>query len=128
MITIDPTTTLGELVNIHPQLAREFEVRGLDYCCRGGRSLADACAARGLDALATSHELADAVTDEPAADWSAMGATDLVEHLPAEGCASYVACYAGLAELEADTHLHIHKENNLLFPLVVRLESELAGR
>jgi regulator of cell morphogenesis and NO signaling len=44
---------------------------------------------------------------------------------PADGCASYTACYAGLAELEADTHLHIHKENNVLFPLVVRLEAEL---
>ncbi|HEX4983051.1 MAG TPA: hemerythrin domain-containing protein, partial [Ilumatobacteraceae bacterium] len=46
---------------------------------------------------------------------------------PADGCASYVACYAALAELEADTHLHIHKENNLLFPLVLRMESQLSG-
>lgn len=43
---------------------------------------------------------------------------------PADGCASYVACFAALAELEADTHLHIHKENNVLFPLVMRLETE----
>lgn len=43
---------------------------------------------------------------------------------PADGCASYRACFAGLAELEADTHLHVHKENNLLFPAVLRLEAE----
>ena len=49
MTTIDPTATLGALVNAHPQLAREFELRGLDYCCGGAQSLADACAARGLD-------------------------------------------------------------------------------
>ena len=42
---------------------------------------------------------------------------------PADGCASFEACYRGLAELEADTHLHIHKENNLLFPMVVRMEA-----
>jgi regulator of cell morphogenesis and NO signaling len=30
---------------------------------------------------------------------------------PADGCASYAACYRALAELEADTHLHVHKEN-----------------
>jgi len=42
---------------------------------------------------------------------------------PADGCATYQACFAAFAELEADTHLHIHKENNVLFPLVVRLES-----
>ena len=44
---------------------------------------------------------------------------------PADGCASYHALYAGLAELEADTHLHVHKENNLLFPAVVALEQQL---
>jgi regulator of cell morphogenesis and NO signaling len=41
---------------------------------------------------------------------------------PANGCASYRALYDGLAELEADTHLHVHKENNLLFPAVIELE------
>ena len=41
---------------------------------------------------------------------------------PADGCASYRMLYAGLAELEADTHLHIHKENNVLFPAVIALE------
>lgn len=46
---------------------------------------------------------------------------------PADGCASYAALYSGLRELEADTHLHVHKENNLLFPAVVALEQELAS-
>ncbi len=32
-----------------------------------------------------------------------------------------------MAELEEDTHLHIHKENNVLFPLVFRLEAERAA-
>jgi regulator of cell morphogenesis and NO signaling len=45
---------------------------------------------------------------------------------PAEGCASYRALFDGLAELEADTHLHVHKENNLLFPAVVELEQRWA--
>jgi hemerythrin-like domain-containing protein len=27
-----------------------------------------------------------------------------------------------IRELEADTRLHIHKENNVLFPMVVQLE------
>lgn len=47
--------------------------------------------------------------------------------VPADGCASYHALYAGLAELEADTHVHVHKENNLLFPAVVEAEQALAG-
>ncbi len=43
---------------------------------------------------------------------------------PADGCATYNACYLALAELEADTHLHIHKESNVLFPAV---QGEPAG-
>ena len=43
---------------------------------------------------------------------------------PADGCATYSACFTALREIEADTHLHVHKENNVLFPLVVRLEME----
>ncbi|MEO7371826.1 MAG: iron-sulfur cluster repair di-iron protein [Ilumatobacteraceae bacterium] len=45
---------------------------------------------------------------------------------PPDGCATYAACFAAMAEIEADTHLHIHKENNVLFPLVLRLETEKA--
>lgn len=40
---------------------------------------------------------------------------------PADGCASYQAAYRGLAELEADVHLHVHKENNVLFPNVEQM-------
>jgi regulator of cell morphogenesis and NO signaling len=46
---------------------------------------------------------------------------------PADGCASYRALFAALAELEHDTHLHVHKENNVLFPAVVALEASPAG-
>ena len=47
--------------------------------------------------------------------------------VPADGCASYQLLYTGLAELEADTHLHVHKENNLLFPAAITAEQRLAG-
>lgn len=42
---------------------------------------------------------------------------------PDDACASYRALYEGLADLEADTHLHVHKENNVLFPMVLELEA-----
>ncbi|HWJ64313.1 MAG TPA: iron-sulfur cluster repair di-iron protein [Acidimicrobiales bacterium] len=45
---------------------------------------------------------------------------------PGDGCASYRALYDGYARLEADTHLHIHKENDVLFPAVVALEAAVA--
>lgn len=45
--------------------------------------------------------------------------------VPENACRSYQALYAGLAELESDTHHHIHKENNILFPGAIALEQEL---
>ena len=39
--------------------------------------------------------------------------------LPDDACATFTFLYQQLRELEADTHLHVHKENNLLFPQVL---------
>lgn len=44
---------------------------------------------------------------------------------PAGACASYVALYAGLADLQADLHEHIHLENNVLFPTALALKQLL---
>lgn len=235
-MTLDTTMTLGELVNAHPELARELEQRGLDYCCGGGRSLATACEQLGLDPAETATELAGATRDLPPTDWTAMDAVELVDHIeathhrylwkelprlsalldkvvsvhgrrhvelheiarcyaeiradlephmlkeervlfpmirelaaaespptfhcgtlrnpitvmlrehdavgallsrlreltdgyraPEDGCVSYRLCFDGLAQLEADTHLHVHKENNLLFPMVLELEGRWSG-
>lgn len=41
--------------------------------------------------------------------------------VPADGCASYRSLYERLEAMELDTHLHIHKENHLLFPAAIEL-------
>jgi regulator of cell morphogenesis and NO signaling len=234
MMNIDVTTTLAEAVDAFPQLAREFERRGLDYCCGGQRSIGDACTSIGLVPAMVVAELSGVGASSVVAEWTTMTADALVDHIevthhrylwdelprvtalvdkivsvhgerhpelteiatcfaevradlephmtkeervlfpmirqlatssdvptfhcgslrnpisvmlsehdavgdlltrlrrltdgytpPADGCATYVACFSAMAELEADTHLHIHKENNVLFPLVVRLEAAL---
>jgi regulator of cell morphogenesis and NO signaling len=48
--------------------------------------------------------------------------------VPADGCASYTLLYDRLAHLEADTHRHIHLENNVLFPAVSSGRRSSAGR
>lgn len=45
---------------------------------------------------------------------------------PECACGSYRMLFATLRDLERDMHIHIHKENNILFPAGVR--AELAGR
>jgi regulator of cell morphogenesis and NO signaling len=79
--------------------------------------------ASGTDATASDIDYLAAQIDFLSAEHESVGAC--LEELrrvtngyatPADGCASYVACYGTLADLEADTHLHVHKENNVLFP------------
>lgn len=41
--------------------------------------------------------------------------------VPADGCASYRSLYERVSALEFDTHVHIHKENHVLFPAALRL-------
>ena len=43
---------------------------------------------------------------------------------PADGCNTYQVTYAMLKEFEQDLHLHIHLENNILFPGAVKLEKQ----
>lgn len=45
---------------------------------------------------------------------------------PADGCNTYRAAYATLKAFEDDLHLHIHLENNILFPKSIELEQSFA--
>lgn len=45
--------------------------------------------------------------------------------LPQGACGSYSALYRMLNEFESDLHIHIHLENNILFPKGLSLEKEL---
>ena len=45
--------------------------------------------------------------------------------LPQDACASYSLLYRMLDEFEDDLHLHIHLENNILFPKAIELEKKL---
>jgi regulator of cell morphogenesis and NO signaling len=42
---------------------------------------------------------------------------------PAWGCATLRALYQGLEELERSMHVHVHLENNVLFPRALQLET-----
>ena len=223
-------TTIGDLVAENPATARVLERFGLDYCCHGDQTLAQACADVGVEATAveealgnvdtsgdrswtgldlpaladlivsTHHQylheelpLLDALAEKvlgvhgerhpeltevrrlvaavradlephllkeervlfPAIRAAAAGRRDFpfgsienpirmmtTEHeqtgellsllraatagyaVPADACASYRSLYERLDALELDTHLHIHKENHVLFPAAVAL---LAG-
>ncbi|GAA4939362.1 iron-sulfur cluster repair di-iron protein [Algibacter agarivorans] len=43
---------------------------------------------------------------------------------PADACNTYQVTFAMLEEFEQDLHLHIHLENNILFPKAIKLEQQ----
>jgi regulator of cell morphogenesis and NO signaling len=47
---------------------------------------------------------------------------------PIDACPTYRVMLSSLAELEADMHQHVHKENNILFPRAIALDEEQAAR
>lgn len=76
--TSDPT--LGEIVAANPAAARALDRLGLDYCCHGDRSLAEACATAGLDPVVVTAEL-DALPLEGDCNWNGMEPAALVDHI-----------------------------------------------
>lgn len=44
---------------------------------------------------------------------------------PADACNTYAVTFALLKEFEEDLHMHIHLENNILFPKAIEMEKEL---
>ncbi len=47
--------------------------------------------------------------------------------LPEDACASYNLLYKMLEEFEDDLHIHVHLENNILFPKALQLEKNNKG-
>ena len=46
---------------------------------------------------------------------------------PSDACNTYMVTYALLKEFEEDLHMHIHLENNILFPKAVAMETKSKG-
>ncbi len=58
MITTElRTATLKEMVTQNFQTAAVFEKYSLDFCCRGGKTIDEACKEKGVDVLSVLNEL-----------------------------------------------------------------------
>jgi hypothetical protein len=68
-MSVDVSTTIGDLVTADPRRSRVLETYGVDYCCNGCRSLAEATdyAGRNLDEVATALDIPDPA---PAQQWA----------------------------------------------------------
>src|SRR5208337_744351 len=130
-----------------PASARVFEQFGIDYCCGGSQTLAEACKAanRSIEEVIAALEKCDAAPAEK--DWRTATLAELAQHIvdthhaftQAEIArltgliAKVVAAhgqshpelsrvemtFAGLAE---ELREHMRKEENLLFPYIAQME------
>ncbi len=58
---LNPQTTVASLVLDHSECARVFSKLGIDFCCGGGATLAEACAKRGIELDRAIAELERAI-------------------------------------------------------------------
>jgi regulator of cell morphogenesis and NO signaling len=149
-MTIAPETTVADIATSAPATIKIFQNHQIDYCCGGRIPLEQACAARGLDVRMLLHELQAAVapvSGEPI--WANETLTALVRHIQAryheplrvelprlEAMLDKVVSRHGdhlpetllplqraFKQLQVELIEHMAKEDRVLFPFIVRLES-----
>lgn len=142
-------TTVGELALEIPAATRVFEKMGIDYCCGGNRSLAEACAKAGVEFKDVQIQLtlaAHAKADEP--NFQTTTLETLINHIVVkhhsftrleiarlnalwdkvcmahgENHPELLKIYVSFRELGADLETHMTKEERVLFPYVIRMEA-----
>ena len=142
--------TVGQVVARRPSLSRVFERAGVDYCCGGKRTLAEACRQKGLDSHALLAELEQAAAepeDGALVDAATMTLTQLADHIEQahhgylrrefarlEFLTNKVATVHGesdprlrrihevFLQFQAELQAHMMKEEVVLFPLIRQLE------
>lgn len=147
-MSIETTTSLAEIILRFPAAARLFERLGLDYCCGGHQTLAQACQALGLDPADIITQLSEQDSSAtPHHDWSAESLETLIDHIISTHHAYTRKELARLAPLmtkvktvhgaehpelvqiayafqalDDDLIPHLMKEENILFPYIRNLE------
>ena len=147
--------TLGELAAGNPAAAPIFEKFGLDYCCGGRRTLAEACREAGVSAGQVAGEIDKAAESAAggAADrnWTIEPLAELMAHIRdthheytraalarlgplfEKVCSVHGAnhpeltrMWATFSGLSAELTMHLMKEERMLFPYIERMEEALA--
>jgi regulator of cell morphogenesis and NO signaling len=142
--------TVRELALENPAAPRLFEKLGIDYCCGGKRSLADACRTANLniDEVLESLEKACAGTPAVERDWQSEPIAALITHIKdthhkytreeaarlttllAKVCSAHGNNHPELFEirdrflaLASELTTHLMKEEMVLFPYMIRMEA-----
>ena len=146
---LTPERTIGSIVAEDQRAATTLTRHGIDFCCKGGRTVEEVCRTKGLDATELEQEIrADLARDTRAnEDFRHWPLQRLVEHIE-QVHHSYVQARTPIIqqyltklgkvhgerhpelfqiadEFESCAHAmaaHMKKEELMLFPYIVRLE------
>jgi regulator of cell morphogenesis and NO signaling len=151
---ITPQARVADLAVTHPATIKVFQRHHIDFCCGGRMPLADACEQKGLDPEALVDELREvSATPSDEADWQRRPMSELIAHIQARYHAPLreelprlasmlekVVVRHGdalpgvllplqqiFATLETELVDHMAKEDAVLFPSIVAMESSGAA-
>jgi regulator of cell morphogenesis and NO signaling len=155
-MTCTHATTIGEIVAADYRAADIFERHGLDFCCRGSRSLEDACREGGArtDEVLAELDALDAAPPGQSPRFNEWGLTVLIDHIVGthhtyvkRALPQLLAHSRKIAQVHGATHQeltrvaqlvedvanemtsHMMKEEQILFPYIVALaDAQAAGR
>jgi regulator of cell morphogenesis and NO signaling len=140
-------TTVRDLVCDTPAVAQVFETLGIDYCCGGGQTLAEACKTANRSTEEVSAALQKLGSAPSEKDWRHASLTELAQHivdkhhaftqaelvrlkaLISKVVAAHGVNHPELAgvrsifeELSAELTAHMMKEEEMLFPYIAEME------
>lgn len=151
-LRVGPEVRVADLAREAPATIRVFQRHGIDFCCGGKRGLEAACAARGASYENVARDLAaalDAGDTDGHERWSGRPAVEIVGHVLARyhaGLREELArleamalraherhgatnpelgeIHAVVAELRSRMVEHLDREERVLFPAVLRGDSD----
>lgn len=139
---------IGELVAKDYRAAGVFKAHGIDFCCNGNRTIAEACDKKGIDSAEMVKQLSDAVKDSSTGNtdfqsWPPDLLVDYIEkkhHRYVEAKIPEIKAYLNkIAKVHGDNHPELHvveqhfsesagalaahmkKEELILFPFIKKL-------
>jgi len=143
--------TLASIVSDHYQAAPVFEKYHLDFCCKGKQTLASACEQKGLDVYQVVHDLEKLLdgTQKQTVVFNDMKAAQLIQyilihhhffvkqimpqllgflekinHKHGDRFPQMTRVLTLFRELSYELLLHMEKEEKILFPAIVSLETD----
>lgn len=140
--------TLASIVTAHHQTVPVLEKYNLDFCCKGKRTLAQACNEKGLPVEEVLEELKLTAQDELTGEFANMDAEQLIQHIllrhhfyvkqsmptiqdhlikvVSKHGDHFPYMYEVLnlfMQLRGEMSVHLQKEEMILFPRIKEIES-----